>query len=292
MKNIEKNEGISIVVPVFNEVSCVTNVINNLLNVLETIAIPNELIIVDDGSTDGTEDCLEEISNRITMITHSQNRGYGAALKTGIRHASYPIIAITDADETYPNEELPNLLNWLKKYDMVVGSRTGEQAQISLVKYSAKWLLTKLANYLLEDKIDDINSGFRIFRKKTADKFMHILPNRFSFTTTITLAMISDGYRIKYVPINYFKRSGKSKIKPIDAMGFLILIIRMITYFNPLRFFLPLALFLFCLGLTRLCYDLFWLRNLTDSTTLLFLFSLQVSLIGIVADLVVKRKDF
>jgi len=128
-----------------------------------------------------------------------------------------------------------------------------------------------------------------VFRKDIIEHYFHILPNGFSFTTTITLAMISDGYQINYEPIDYYKRKGRSKIKPSDVLNFLLLITRTITYFNPLRVFLPIFVVLFGMGMVRLCYDIFWLHNLTDSTTILFLFALQVGLIGIVADLIVKR---
>lgn len=289
MDSVEEFDGLSMLVPVYNEIKSVKQVLNNLLDVLNRLGIPAELIVINDGSSDGTEKILEIYSNRIKIITHQENKGYGAALKTGIRQAYYSIIAMIDADETYPNKDLPKLFEQIKTCDMVVGARTGRDVNIPLLRRPAKWLLNKLANYLVETKIPDLNSGFRIFRKEIVENYLHILPNRFSFTTTLTLAMIADGYQVKYEPINYYKREGTSKIKPVDALGFVILIIRTITYFNPLRFFLPFSLFLFGIGYFRLCYDIFWLQNLTDSTTLLFLFALQTGLIGIVADLIVRR---
>jgi len=289
MTEKEISKGLSVVVPVYNEAKSVKPVLEKLLNVLDQLDQPFELIVVDDGSTDGTSDLLKNFSNRIRLIHHRDNYGYGAALKTGIQHTIHDFVAITDADGTYPNEDLPLLLAKMETYDMVVGARTGKKVHIPLIRRPAKWLLNKLANYLVESVIPDLNSGFRIFRKEIAKKYLHILPNRFSFTTTITLAMISDGHRVHYEAINYNRREGKSKIQPSDVLGFLMLIIRTITYFNPLRFFLPFSLALFGLGVVRFCYDAFWLQNLTDSTTLLFLFALQVGLIGIVADLIVKR---
>lgn len=284
-----KEEGLSIVVPVYNECESIKPVLEELLKVLGLLQRPSELIVVDDGSTDGTLDILMDFSDRMILKKHHANQGYGAALKTGIKQAKHDYVAITDADGTYPNENLPLLLDKMDECDMAVGARIGKKVHTPLIRRPAKWLLNKLANYLVESAIPDLNSGFRIFRKEIVKKYLHILPNRFSFTTTITLAMISDGHRVHYETIDYKKREGKSKIKPSDAFGFLMLIIRTITYFNPLRFFLPFSLALFILGVVRFCYDAIWLHNLTDSTTLLFLFALQVGLIGIVADLIVKR---
>ena len=282
-------EGLSMVVPVYNEARSAKLVLEQLLEVLDRLNCPVELIVVDDGSTDGTAEVLDAFSDRIRVLRHLANRGYGAAIKTGIGHSSYPLVAITDADGTYPNEELPRLLAGMEAHDMVVGARTGGKVHVPLIRRPAKWLLNRIANYLVDMKIPDLNSGFRVFRKKIAERYFHILPNGFSLTTTITLAMISDGYQVHYESIDYYKREGRSKIKPVDALNFLVFIVRTITYFNPLRVFLPICLALFGLGMARLCYDVFWLHNLTDSTTLLFLFALQVGLIGIVADLIVKR---
>jgi glycosyltransferase involved in cell wall biosynthesis len=289
MPEFKKYEGISMIVPVYNEATSVKHVIENLIDVLNHLNRPFELIVVNDGSTDGTAEILDAFSGRIKVLRHLANRGYGAAIKTGIGHSCYPFVAITDADGTYPNEELPRLLAGMEVHDMVVGARTGGKVHVPLIRRPAKWLLNRIANYLVDMKIPDLNSGFRVFRKKVAEHYFHILPNGFSFTTTITLAMISDGYQVHYESIDYYKREGRSKIKPVDALNFLIFIVRTITYFNPLRVFLPICLALFGLGMVRFCYDIFWLHNLTDSTTLLFLFALQVCLIGIVADLIVKR---
>lgn len=285
----DARSGLSIVVPVYNENGVAKDVLDKLISALNSLEAPVELIVVDDGSTDGTSEILGSLSEQITLIRHDCNRGYGAALKTGIRQANYSIIAITDLDGTYPHENFSKLLSGMQSSDMVVGSRTGSKVHIPLIRRPAKWLLNKLANYLTQMEIPDLNSGFRAFRKEIVEKYIHILPNRFSFTTTITLILISEGYRIKYIPINYHKRKGRSKIKPKDALGFLILIIRAITYFNPLRIFLPFSMVLFALGILRLSFDFLILHNLTDSTTLLFLFALQVGLIGIVADLIVRR---
>lgn len=291
VKSDKSNSGLSLVLPVYNEVAAILPEIRKIQEVLDKLSCPAELIVVDDGSTDGTAQLLTEAEESFRLICSDENRGYGASLKKGIRQAKYPIVAITDADGTYPNEEIPRLMDAMSEADMVVGARTGSKVHIPLIRRPAKWVLNKLANYLSNANIPDLNSGLRIFRKEIAERYFHILPDRFSFTTTITLAMFADGYRVKYLSIDYHKREGASKIKPSDAVGFFILILRTITYFNPLRTFVPLFLILFSLASAKLGYDVFILSNLTDLTTLLFVSSLQVILIGIVADLIVRRGE-
>ncbi len=291
VKSDKSNSGLSLVLPVYNEVAAILPEIRKIQEVLDKLSCPAELIVVDDGSTDGTAQLLTEAEESFRLICSDENRGYGASLKKGIRQAKYPIVAITDADGTYPNEEIPRLVDAMSDADMVVGARTGSKVHIPLIRRPAKWVLNKLANYLSNANIPDLNSGLRIFRKEIAERYFHILPDRFSFTTTITLAMFADGYRVKYLSIDYHKREGASKIKPSDAVGFFILILRTITYFNPLRTFVPLFLILFSLASAKLSYDVFILNNLTDLTTLLFVSSLQVILIGIVADLIVRRGE-
>ena len=289
MTNISKDKGLSVIVPVYNEEECLKPVIEELIEILDTLELPTELIVVNDGSVDGTPQILEDFAPKVKLLQHASNRGYGAALKTGISRAAYPLIAITDADGTYPNRDLPELLAKMDSHDMVVGARNGQQVAVPLIRRPAKWFLNKIANYLLETRIPDLNSGFRIFRRKRMERYRHILPNGFSFTTTITLSMISDGFPVHYEPINYYKRDGKSKIKPNDALNFFMLITRTVTYFNPLRIFLPISLLLFFMGFLRLGYEIIFLWNLTDSSTLLLLFAVQIGLIGIIADLIVKR---
>ncbi|MDX8391445.1 MAG: glycosyltransferase family 2 protein [Mariprofundaceae bacterium] len=283
--------GLSIVVPVYNEVNAALPEIQNILKIMEGLDCPCELIVVDDGSQDGTADLLRQANEPFQLIASETNCGYGASLKKGIRQAKYPIVAITDADGTYPNEEIPVLMDLMRDADMVVGARTGDKVHIPLIRRPAKWALNQLANYLSNADIPDLNSGLRLFRKNIAERYFHILPSRFSFTTTITLAMFADGYRVRYHAIDYHKREGSSKIKPSDAIGFFILILRTITYFSPLRTFVPLFLALASVGSVKLIYDVFILQNITDTTTFILMSALQVILIGVVADLIVRRGE-
>jgi len=292
MQNNRANaDGLSIVIPVYNEVNAVMPEICRIIKILDEMDCPTELIVVDDGSSDGTVDLLKQANETFLLIASEINCGYGASLKKGIHQAKYPVVAISDADGTYPNDEIPVMLEQMNDADMVVGARIGDKVHIPLIRRPAKWVLNKLANYLSNTDIPDLNSGLRMFRKNIAERYFHILPSRFSFTTTITLAMFADGYRVKYHTIDYHKREGSSKIKPSDAIGFFILILRTVTYFSPLRTFVPLFLLLFLSGVLKLTYDVTILHNVTDTTTFILISSLQVILIGIVADLIVRRGE-
>jgi glycosyltransferase involved in cell wall biosynthesis len=283
----------SIVIPVYNEENGLAPVLDELLKTLDELAllIPVEIIIVNDGSKDNTSLALAAYAGKVKILEHPQNRGYGAALKTGIRQALYPWILITDADGTYPNEFIPNVLEHRGIHDMVVGARIGERTHIPLIRRPPKWVLRKLASYLSQQNIPDLNSGFRLMRKDLVEKFLNILPNGFSFTTTITLAMLSAGYQVRYVPINYNKREGKSKIRPIaDTLNFIKLIVRTVLYFDPLRIFLPIAFFFFISSLLVGFGSFIFFEKLMDVTTVLFFVtSVQVLAMGMLADMLNRR---
>lgn len=287
---MQDSTNVSIVIPAYNEEESIAEVLEQIARVMNSGDIEYEIIVVDDGSTDNTAEVLKELN--VKVVRHTYNKGYGASLKTGIRKAAGDIIVITDADGTYPPEEIPNILSLMNENDMVVGARTGGKVKIPLIRRPAKWFLSKLANYLSETTIPDLNSGLRAFRKDAATKFFNILPNGFSFTTTITLGMHSDDYNIHYMPINYHERSGKSKINPIkDTLNFILLIISTIMYFNPLKVFLPVGVSLFVLGVILLFYDVFVIQNLGDKTILVFSVSFLIGLLGLLADLIVKKID-
>jgi glycosyltransferase involved in cell wall biosynthesis len=227
-------------------------------------------------------------------VTHRRNRGYGAALKTGIRRATSELIVITDADGTYPNERIPELVGIAagENADMVVGSRTADDVTYPLIRKIPKWFLRRWASWIAGQNIPDMNSGLRVFRKSVVERFLNILPDGFSFTTTITLAMLTNFYDVRYVPISYAARVGQSKIRPIrDTLHFCQLILRTGMYFAPLRVFLPLAGVLFLGFLASLGYDLFVARNLTDKSVLLLLFSMNTGLFALLADMIDKRSS-
>ncbi len=284
------SDSISVVIPAYNEEKGIGNVLAELENVLSKTGLAHEIIVVDDGSEDATAKIVQGCEF-VKLVQHPANKGYGSSLKTGIRNATGKWILITDADGTYPTKEIPGLLEFIGQYDMVVGARTGKDVNIPLYRKPAKKLLAWLANYLAETKIPDINSGMRIFRKEDALKFFSVLPKGFSFTTTITLAYLSNDYTIKYVPIDYYKRHGTSKISPLrDFLNFAVLMIRTVAYFNPLKVFLPVSLFMFAGGMISLLYTVIVYRNVTELPVMLLLASLQIGFMGLVADLITKKQ--
>lgn len=289
-----KTEGVSIVVPCFNEANAIAPVLERLAQALKTLPCPFEIIVVDDGSTDGSAGKIDP--DRFVLLRHDTNRGYGAALKTGARHARYDLIALIDADGTYPAERIPELVRLCADCDMAVGARTGKDAKIPPIRRPAKWILNMLANYISGHRIADLNSGLRVVRRKLWERYERFFPNGFSLTTTITLASLTNGYRVTFLPIEYHYRVGKSKIRPVrDTINFFILVLRTVLYFDPLKVFAPasLALFLASLlvgGTTLLLSNVFHIGKFMDVSTLVLLVTaLQLLAIGVLADLITKR---
>jgi len=273
--------GVTVVVPAYNEEGAIGAQIERVRQVMEQSGWPYELIVVDDGSTDGT--AFEARKHAVKLIQQGGNRGYGEALKTGIAAAQNDCIVIIDADGTYPAQEIPRLLEYAREYDMVVGARTGADVNIPLVRRPAKWLLARLASYLAEQDIPDMNSGLRVLKRPLVEKFGHLLPSGFSFTTTITLALLCNQYRVFYHPINYAKRVGESKIRAKHAYQFLLLILRTTVYFNPLRVFLPLGATFFAAGVGKLVYDIY-IGNLSESAVMGILSGILIWCVGLLAD--------
>lgn len=282
---------VSIVIPAYNEEGAIKSVVTALLAVMDGSGLAYEVIVVDDGSDDETAVIAESIHG-ITVLRHYQNKGYGASLKTGIRHACHDLICITDADGTYPNERIPELVHRLLKDDlaMVVGARTGATVQIPLIRRPAKYILRTLANYLSGTKIPDLNSGLRVFKRDIALNYFRRLPSGFSFTTSITLAMLTNDYNVLFVPIDYFARTGQSKIRPIqDTINFFSLVVRMVLSYRPLRVFIPLAIFFSLLGIIKVVYDInVYDFHLATSTVVLLTLTFQIIILGLIADLVVS----
>jgi glycosyltransferase involved in cell wall biosynthesis len=283
-------EPVSIIIPAHNEEQSIGKVLKGISSAMESAGIEHEIIVVNDGSSDGTSRAAAE-HPRVRVIDLGLNLGYGAAIKHGLKKARHELVAITDADGTYPPEALPNLVRSMDDSDMVVGARTGANVAMPLMRRPAKWALTALANYLASTKIPDLNSGMRVMRKSALDRFLNILPQGFSFTTTITLAMLSNNYRVRFSPIDYHPRTGKSKIRPFsDTLGFLMIIVRTIMYFNPLKIFLPISSALLLAGIALLLYSAFALHKVMDVTVVILVsFAIQVAVIGLLADLIDKR---
>jgi glycosyltransferase involved in cell wall biosynthesis len=284
-------EFVSVVIPVYNEEEAIGDDLDLIKQTMDAAGLAYEIIVVNDGSTDRS---VEIISSRpwVKLVHHERNRGNGAARTTGMKAAKGDIIIMTDGDGTYPNQDMPKLLEYMNQYDMVIGARVKEMGTVKWLRTPAKWFIRKLASYLTETEIPDLNSGLRAFRKDLAFKYLRILPNTHSWVSTITIAFLSDGYSVKFVPIDYYKRKGTSKFDPLrDTYNYLTLVVRSVMYFNPLKVFLPVTLGLVVLGVVKLIRDLLYYRSfyVPGDTLVLILTAIQVAAIGLLADLIARR---
>jgi len=289
--NALRDATLTVLIPAYNEEDGIPGVLEELQRVLAMCSMRAfEIIVIDDGSSDGTAEQVRKYPD-VKLLRHPSNRGYGAALKTGVREARHEWVCITDADGTYPNERIPDLLmEAIAGADMVVGSRTAPGARHSVLRRIPKAFLRRYAEWVARAKIDDLNSGLRIFRREPAERLLHLLPDGFSFTTTITLAMLTNHQSLRFVPIQYADRIGRSKIRPVrDTLNFLLLIVRIGTYFAPLRIFMPMAAALFALFIMSFTYDVIVLSNLTDKTLIFLTTSMNIGMFGLLADAIQRR---
>jgi glycosyltransferase involved in cell wall biosynthesis len=280
---------VSVVLPVYNERGHLREEIDRIRAALIDSPYSFEIIVVDDGSDDGSEVDLAAIEG-IRLIRHPRNRGSGAARRTGTTAARGRVVVWTDVDMTYPNDEIPILVKELDGFDHVVGARRSEEGTVRLLRVPAKWFIRKLASYLTETDIKDLNSGLRAFRRDVAMQYVHHLPNGFSCVTTLTMSFLSNGYSVKYVPIDYFPRAGRSKFHWWrDTKRYLLQVVRMTLSYNPLKVFLPVGAALLTLGLIKLGIDwVFRDFRLAANTLLIFLAALQSITVGLLADLIVR----
>ncbi|HYZ00309.1 MAG TPA: glycosyltransferase family 2 protein [Candidatus Binatia bacterium] len=282
---------VSVVLPCYNERNHVEQEIKRIRAALEAAGMSYELICVDDGSTDGTREVLASIP-AIRTILFPRNQGSGTARRIGTQEARGRVVVWTDADMTYPNELIPDLVRQLDDgYDQVVGARKTEAGTYKFFRVPAKWAIRRLAAYLTNTPIPDLNSGLRAFKRDVAKPYLRLLPPGFSCVTTITLAFLSNGHQIKYVPIDYFKRAGRSKFHPFkDAYNYIIQVLRMVMYFNPLRVLMPVALTLLGGTFVKLVWDLVVHPfRVATNTVLLGVTGLVIACLALLADLVVRR---
>jgi len=282
---------VTVVLPCYNERDHVELEIKRIRAALEAAGMTYELLCIDDGSTDGTREVLQAVDGIRTVLL-PRNQGSGTARRIGTQQARGRVVVWTDADMTYPNELIPELVAQLDDtYDQVVGARRTEAGTYKLARVPAKWAIRKLASFLTSTDIPDLNSGLRAFKRSVAQPYLRLLPAGFSCVTTITLAFLSNGHQVKYVPIDYFKRAGRSKFHPFtDAYNYLIQVLRMVMYFNPLRVLMPVALTLLAAtfakaGIDLAVHDL----RVTGSTVLVGLAAFNIMAIALLADLVVRR---
>ena len=289
---------VTVVLPCYNERAHVLQEIDRITAALDESDYSYELLVIDDGSTDGTRDVLAEAVRRypaMRFLPFPRNGGSGTARRIGTQQAAGDIVVWTDADMTYPNERIPEFVAALdddQTIDQVVGARSSEQGTYKFARVPAKWLIRKIASYLTGTKIPDLNSGLRAFRREVSLPYLGLLPPGFSCVTTLTVAFLSNQHDVRYLPIDYAKRAGRSKFHPFrDAYRYILQVLRMVMYFNPLKVLMPVALGIMTLGLGKLVYDLF-VHDLrvTGSTVLALLTGFQVAVLALIGDLVVHSR--
>jgi glycosyltransferase involved in cell wall biosynthesis len=280
---------VSIILPVYNEAEHLQAEVDRIRAAMDGSEYSYEIIVVDDGSSDGSGELAERIGG-LRVIRFLQNRGSGSARKAGTSAARGAITVWTDVDMTYPNDEIPRLVKELDGWDQVVGARTSEQGTAKALRVPAKWTIRKLASFLTQTRIPDLNSGFRAFRTNVARQYLNQLPVGFSCVTTITMTFLANGYSVKYIPIDYAKRAGTSKFHWwADTRRYATQVVRMILSYNPLRIFMPVGLALLGIGLVKMVVDFVRFDFHIATNTLLLLFAaFQVIMIGLLADLVVR----
>lgn len=289
-------QGVSVIVPAFEEEGAIAPVLAELASVCSTFR-DSEIIVVDDGSGDRTGEIAAGAGARV--LRHASNRGYGASLKTGIRASRFDTIVITDADGTYPSSEIPRLVGALERCDMAVGARTGGEVHIPLVRRPGKWVLKALTQYVTGVSVPDFNSGLRAFRRGVFLQYHHLLPDKFSFTTTITVACLCDGLPVEFLPIDYMHRVGRSKMKARNFFTFVGLVLRLSILFRPLKVFMPVAAACFAAGFLKLGIDVaaafyeadnFLLTGVVSTTAVVLLLAgLQIALVGLLAEALASR---
>jgi polyisoprenyl-phosphate glycosyltransferase len=284
---------VTVVLPVFNEVTHIREEVARIAEGLTRAGRRFEILVIDDGSTDGSPAVLDELEaeGAVRLLRLPRNRGSGYARRLGTEQARGEVVVWTDADMTYPNEAIADLVDHLDDgWDQVVGARTSEQGTHRWARVPAKFLIRKLASYLVKERIPDLNSGFRAFRRSTALPYVHLLPHGFSCVTTITLAFLANAHLVHYVPIEYAERAGESKFHwRRDTARYIQQVIRMVMTFNPLRVFLPLGGALFAGSIAKLIFDIVDKGGrITTNTVILVIVSLQIIALGLLADLLVR----
>jgi glycosyltransferase involved in cell wall biosynthesis len=284
---------VTVILPVYNEEGHLADEVERISEAMSASPYSYEILIVDDGSTDGSALLarnLESEREHIRTLQFMVNRGSGSVRRAGTQAARGRVVVWTDADMSYPNERIPELVKEMEGWDQIVGARTSEQGTRRALRVPAKLFIRKLAEFLTRTKIPDLNSGLRAFRRDVALQYLHLLPAGFSCVTTITMTFLANGYSVKYIPIEYAKRAGNSKFHwRADTRRYITQVVRMVLSYAPLRFFLPVGITLFLVATGKLIFDIFDKDfHLAANTLLLFFAAFQTIVLGLLADLVVR----
>jgi glycosyltransferase involved in cell wall biosynthesis len=290
---------VSVILPCYNEEGHVVAEVERICAAMGSSGYTYEVLAIDDASTDGTLARLYEAAARfpqVQVIPFHRNGGSGVVRRIGTQRARGTIVVWTDADMTYPNERIPEFVRLLEKdntIDQIVGARTSEQGTYKLLRVPAKWFIRKLAERLTGTRIPDLNSGLRAFRREVALPYMRLLPPGFSCVTTLTVAFLANQHDVHYMPIGYSKRAGKSKFKFVkDAYRYILQVLRMTMYFNPLKVLMPIALTLMGLGICKGIFDLIvHPLHIAVDTLLIFVTGLIVGSMAMLADLLVRSRS-
>ncbi|MFC6019629.1 glycosyltransferase family 2 protein [Plantactinospora solaniradicis] len=289
---------VTIVLPCYNEQAHVLTEIERITTAMDRSGLRYELLAIDDASTDHTLEVLREAADRfpqLRILAFHRNGGSGTARRIGTEQARGDIVVWTDADMTYPNERIPEFVRLLLRdphVDQVVGARTSEQGSHKFLRVPAKWLIRKIAERLAGTRIPDLNSGLRAFRRDVSLPYLRLLPPGFSCVTTITMAFLHNQHDVHYLPITYSRRSGSSKFHFVrDAYRYILQVLRMVMYFNPLKVLMPPSLFLLGIGSGKVVYDLIAHPvRIATNTVLLLCAGLIVGAVALLADLIVRSR--
>ncbi|MBX7168264.1 MAG: glycosyltransferase family 2 protein [Pirellulales bacterium] len=292
---LDRRYAVSIVLPAHNEAAAIEGVLEEVVGVLFAHDIACEVLVVDDASTDDTAARAQRFADGcwqlpVRVLRLAEQRGAGAARKAGIRAAHGEVIVMLDADGTYPAAAIPELLAWFPDYDQVNGARTSEQGTLPWLRVPAKWFIRQLACYLTGRRIPDLNTGLKAFKRETMLPWLWVVPDGFSCVTTMTLAFLTNGYAVKYVPVEYRPRIGRSKFHPVrDTLQYLGTVLRIVLYFRPLKVFLPLAAVVLALGVLKTVWSFNATGSMQESDVVVLTAGFLTAMLGLLAEVIVAH---